>query len=233
MSASYIKAYGSHRAEPKGWVSRLGEDEYSHTFGGESWRVIDPELSYFVPVLLLVLDLKDPKLAALLTEDMDKLPLCSHINCSVWAGKQVFQIYPHLGTVVLVEREINAPESWETGFPIPLPEKRIKLCPMQNTDYPVNREQYWQACENFLNGTSFIRVLGTPLWIDPVLTEEDEHPHCSCNLPMQYVCAVGCEHELETSEKYVDGEPFYIGEGVLYFFLCRSCLRVIVMFQSV
>lgn len=67
--------------------------------------------------------------------------------------------------------------------------------------------------------------------MDPVLTEEDEHPHCYCGLPMQYVCAIG--HESESSERYVDSELFYIGEGVLYFFLCRSCLQVTVMSQPV
>lgn len=36
MAASYIKAYGSHRSEPKGWITQLGEEQYSHRFGGES-----------------------------------------------------------------------------------------------------------------------------------------------------------------------------------------------------
>lgn len=63
------------------------------------------------------------------------------------------------------------------------------------------------------------------------MTQQDENPHCSCGLPMQYICAIG--HQSESSEKYVDSKPFYIGEGVLYFFLCRRCLRVTVMFQSV
>lgn len=231
MPASYIKAYGPHRSEPKGWITQLGKEEYSHRFGGETWTTADRELNGFVPILLLVLDLRDPRLTTLQTENLDELPLCSHINCSVWAGKQVFQIDLNSRTVVLVEREINAPESWETGFPNPLPEKRLKLCPMQDTDYPVIKEQYWQASENFLNGTSFIRVLGPPLWMEPVLTEQDENPRCSCGSPMQYICAVG--HQSESSEKYVNDKPFYIGEGVLYFFLCRSCLRVTVISQPI
>lgn len=231
MAASYIKAYCPHRSEPKGWITQVGKEEYSHRFGGESWTTADPELNDFIFILLLVLDLRDPRLATLRTENLDELPLCSHINCSVWDGKQVFQLDPNAKIVLLVEREINQPESWETGFPNPLPEKRIKLCPMQDTDYPVTEEQYWQASENFLDGTSFIRVLGPPLWMESVLTEEYEHPCCSCGSQMQYVCAIG--HQSESSEKYLGGEPFYIGEGVLYFFLCRSCLRVTVISQPV
>jgi hypothetical protein len=191
MITSCIQAYGLHRAEPKGWVTRLGENKYAHKFGGESWLVIDPEVSDFVPTLLLVLDLKDPKLAGLQIENLNELPLCSHINCSIWVGKQVFQIEPTLRTVVLVERQPNEPESWQTGFPNPLPEKQIKLCPMKDNDYPLTKEYYWQASKNFCDGTSFIRVMGTPLWMDPVVTEDDEHPHCSCGSSIQYICSIG------------------------------------------
>jgi hypothetical protein len=219
-----IKEYGVHLSEPEGFIVEIGDDLYNHKFGGSSWHIVD-NLSGYSPTLLLVLDLLDPKLKALKT-DLKELPLCSHLDCSAWTGKQHFKLNTLLKTLTLVSLEIVDFENWYAGFTNPLSEKSIKLSPVEMLDYPITETLYWQACERFLNSDNFIRVLGSPLWM-----ELEQKQNCSCGKSMQYICSIG--HQSDLGRGYVDDTNFYIGEGSLYFFLCPDCLLLTVISQSV
>lgn len=221
---SNIKEYGLHMSAPQGFIVEIGDDSYNHKFGGSSWEIVD-RISSYRPTLLLTLDLFDPKLQSLKV-DLDELPICSHIDCSAWSVKQHFQINSQLRTITLVGLEVVNIENWTTGFPNPLPERSIKLSPMEILDYPTTEAIYWQACERFLNSNHFIRVLGPPLWM-----ELEEQQSCSCGKSMHYVCEIG--NESDSSQDYLDRSNFYIGEGVLYFFLCPDCALLTVISQSI
>lgn len=222
---SNITEYGLHLSVPQGFIVEIGDDFYNHKFGGSSWDIIDP-ISNYKPTLLLTLDLLDPKLRLLKVDLLDELPLCSHINCSAWTSKQHFKINSKSKTLVLVGLEAVNLEDWNTGFPNPLAERSIKLSPMEILDYPTTETIYWQACERFLNSNNFIRVLGSPLWM-----ELEENQNCSCGKSMYYVCEIG--HQSEFSRGYLEESNFYIGEGVLYFFLCPDCALITVISQSI
>lgn len=211
-------------ATPEGYIAELGEDMFRHRFGGQSWKIQDSNSVYGGPTLLLVLDLADPRLAPLRISRCNGLPLCSYINCSIWDGKQVFQIIPESRSVMLVYREIETPEPLpaDIALPNPLPEKCIRLRKMYPWEYPVDAEMYYKAFDEF-TGPSFIRVLGPPLWVWPISET------CSCRSPMEYIASIGYEIE---SAGFVDSGEFFIGEGYLYFLLCRSCLKIAVISQG-
>lgn len=226
MEVYLAEKYGSHMAQPSGWIVELGEDEYHHKFGGESWQVIDPRCVYGGPTLLLSLNLNDPKLRSLQRNGIHELPMCSYVNCDAWTSKQIFQINPKTQSVILIGREKISPKPLdeEDKFPSPILEKKVRLRSMKDEEYPTSEELYWQACDDFVGGAAFIRVLGPPLWMQWV-----EREICSCGLDMEYVCSIGYE---SYSEGYLDSKPFFIGEGALYFFLCSTCLKEVVIFQA-
>ena len=220
--------YGPEFAASRGWIAELGKDAYRHRFGGLSWRAIDPNAVYGGPTLLLVLDLADPKLANLMARDIDELPLCSYINCDVWHSTQAFQINPGTRTVTLISRQNDSPLPLESEdqFPNPLPEQYITLRPMNDDEIPADKDSYWKACDSFLGGTAFIRVLGPPVWLQYVETHK-----CACGLPMDYICSIGYE-QYDKPAGFVPNKPFFVGEAGLYFFLCNTCLKIAVTFQS-
>ena len=222
-----VPKYGPQMSAPRGWVAGPGDDQFAHTFGGSAWEVNDISNSVSKPTLLLTLDLKDPRINLPPIDALQSLPVCSHINSDAWVGKQTYQINPDSKAVALAA-ENSSPEPLDEmdTFPNPLPETRITLHKMDPEDYPINEETYWKACDRFLGSSSFIRVLGPPLWLQWV----EEHT-CQCGLPMEYVCSIGYENYEEYSGIIRD-RPFFIGEGALYFFCCFHCLKVVVTSQS-
>jgi hypothetical protein len=227
MKLYKVPGYGPHLGANEGWIARAGEDKFAHTFGGRSWDVCDVNTVCSKPTLLMNLDLEDPRVTLPKIGALRSLPLCSHINCDAWTTKQTYQINPFQRTITLVT-ESASPEPLDEQdlFPNPLPEKRIRLDKMNLEDYPVNEEMYWQACDRFLGSRSFIRVLGPPLWLQWV-----EEEICECGLPMEYVCSIGHE-DYDHPSGIIPNRPFFIGEAALYFFVCPSCLKVVVTSQS-
>jgi hypothetical protein len=82
------------------------------------------------------------------------------------------------------------------------------------------------ACgsDTFVGGEGFIRVLGAPLWL-----QEPLDIACQCGDRFAYAASIGYEVGLRGT---VPDQPFFIGEGALYFFVCKRCLRVAVRSQS-
>ena len=226
MKLYNLPTYGPQMSANGGWIARAGEDKFAHIFGGSSWNVHDVNNHRSQPTLLINLDLEDPRITLPKIAALQSLPLCSHINSDAWTTKQTYQINPATKTVTLVT-ESASPEPFNEQdlFPNPLPERRLRLDKMSLEDYPSNEEMYWKACDRFLGSSSFIRVLGPPLWLQWV-----EEEVCECGLPMGYVCSIGYEN-YDIPSGLIPNRPFFIGEAALYFFLCPPCLKAVVTFQ--
>jgi hypothetical protein len=221
-----LPRYGPQITASEGWIASLGEDKFAHTFGGSSWDLYDVNNKCRKPTLLINLDLRDPRIILPKIAALPLLPICSHINNDAWTTRQIYQIDPTTKTITLsAEGGSRQPLDDEDLFPNPLPEKRIRLDKMSAEDYPLNEKMYWKACDRFLGSTSFIRVLGPPLWLQWV-----EKEHCECGLPMEYVCSIGYE-DYEHRSGLIPDRSFFIGEAALYFFVCTHCLKAAVISQ--
>src|SRR6516225_4208037 len=110
-----------------GYIAGIGHAGYNHRFGGDTWKVIDAQYPFGDPTLLVVLDLNDPVFVSQNLGNLRELPLCSHINCYAFSGKQEFQIDLSSKTVRLSWKESNQAEELESDlqYPNPLPEIKI------------------------------------------------------------------------------------------------------------
>ena len=221
-----IPRYGPRMATPQGWIAKPGEDQFAHTFGGSSWDVSDKNDDLPIPALVMTLDLNDPRISLPKIDGLHSLPICSHINSDAWMRMQSYQINPDNRSIDLVSEDDAFFQLNEMDrFPNPLPESRMVLGKMDREDYPINEEMYWTACDRFLGSSSFLRVLGPPVWLQWV-----DEPVCECGLSVEYICSVGYE-DYQHPGGIIPGRPFFIGEGALYFFLCPQCVKVVVTSQ--
>lgn len=211
----------------EGWIAELGREEYNHQFGGNEWKIQDNKEIAGGPTLLINLDLSDPRLSQLHIDKLHSLPICSYINCDLWSKPQHFKILPDDKKVVLIEHSKHSSITLnnEEMFSNPLPATWIKLRQMIESEIPFDEESYWEACDTFIGGSSFIRILGEPLWL-----QSPEEPVCFCGNEQKYFCSIG----YETNEPLgvLKDKLFFIGEAALYFFLCAKCLIVSVLSQS-
>jgi len=229
MNGPQNTRYGPHMGRHRGWIGKLGEEPFLHRFGGQSWGAKaksgggNPP-----PVLLLTLDLSDDRLTSLRSggSRAQEIPLCGHLNCAE-LSVQAYQIEAVSRTVQFVT---DSPSQTDAGgsllFPVPLPERRIRLVPMENCHLPVDADTYWQACDSFVGGGSFIRILGPPVWLQHSETEQ-----CRCGRNMDYVASIGYER-YDAPAGFLDKAAFFIGEVAMYFFLCKECMRIHVLSQS-
>jgi len=228
MEIQYIPKHGPHMSIPRGWIAEPGIDNYNHRFGGDRWTVIDPTPKFGGPTLLLTLDLKDPRLAALNLENLPELPLCSYINCNIWSFRQEYRINFKEKKVIL---EVRSDSSESPGLdlllPNPLKEKSIRLKDMKKKEYPVDEITYWKAYDEFLGGNGFVRILGPPIWL-----RHRENIECTCGSSVIYAASFGYQFNNE-KQKFIEIQPFFIGEGALYFFICNNCTKLIVISQSI
>lgn len=209
-----------------GFIAELGADRWHHRFGGSSWEVFDPNGVYGGPSLILVLDLADPRLEHIVA-DASELPLASYINCSAWVGRQHFSIDHAARRLVLVYREVVDPEPLDelVRLPSPLPERQLRLRTMVGDELLLDDDARETAADEFVGGHAFLRILGPPLWLYFPVEES-----CICGHKMDYLAAVGYENYSRPAG-YLDDEPFFIGEGALYFFICARCRNLTVLSQ--
>jgi hypothetical protein len=215
------KKYGTYYKNRKGYKVKPGASKYNHIFGGSDWTVVDKSISFDGPELLLTLDLHDPYLDILKRPGLIELPLCSYLNSNIWEDEQIFQIIPENKEIHLISKAITTPnETLEADkLPNPLPRRDVYLEVLNYDESPLDEDSYWDACDMFLGGTDFIRVL-QPLWLQNV-----EFHKCTCGKEMIFTACIGYEN-YEITEGFIGNRPFFLGEGALYFFLCPECLII-------
>jgi len=208
-----------------GWIAQLGVGDFPHYFGGSGWCVNDTKEIAGGPTLLLDFDLRDPRFRSLSLTGLDRLPITSYINCDLWIEPQVFQIIPETSDVVLLQRSNRRTTIFEGSFrfPNPLPQQPISLRDMTTIESAVEGDDYWQACDTFLGGGSFIRVFGPPIWL-----QRTETPRCQCDREQEYVCSLGYSQPNDVTPNELG---FFIGEAALYFFVCTNCKKLTVLSQ--
>ena len=228
----YEKRFGIEYARPAGFIAERGMEEFKHRFGGALWAASDHDNACGGPTLLMTLDLNDPRLHFLQAERLYELPLCGYINGTACEREQVYEIIPEQRAVRLVRRAVEHPrcdpdpEDW---LPAQLDEIPLKLRSMHTDEYPVDLASYLTARRSFLGSPNsrggFLRVTGPPLFtIDPI------DAVCDCGQEMNYVASIG--QEMFHGGNFLNGDVFFIGEGVLYFYLCSDCLRLHVYPES-
>jgi hypothetical protein len=227
--SKFADKFGSQYAKPVGYVVEPDDcSTYGHIFGGSSWEVVDTQPIADGPALLFVLDLSDPKLSCLDINSLKLLPICSYINSDVWLHEQVYKIHDHPKEVLLLSKttgNVHTSDE-EDRMPNPLPEKKIDLREMKDSEYPVNEESYWKNTDDFLGGLSFFRVSQNPLWL-----QEIKMVQCSCRSEMKHVMSIGYEG-WGGPFQYICGMPFFLGESALYVYFCDSCSESRVISQS-
>jgi hypothetical protein len=222
-----VARWGEQYHSSTGWVAQLGKGVFSHRFGGSDWMGDSDDPSQRA-AQLLTLDLRDPVLSAIDKSVLNELALCSCINSTACYGLQVFQIDLENHQVNLVRVSVETPEPIPVAdqFPIPLASKALALRPMHANELPTAEEEYWDACDGFVGGSSPIRVLGPALWLQHV-----EHHTCFCGRDMVYLASIGYEN-YGSPAGYLDRAPLFFGEFAQYFFYCQRCLRYHVSSQS-
>lgn len=212
-----------------GWiaVSNENENEYGHTFGGSSWHINDVNLIEQGPHLIFSLDLTDPKLSLLKQGGISALPVCSYLNCDIWTFPQKYNFDSKSSEVVFLDHELEPFTRLpaDLAFEHPLQASIMGLRAMNSVELSVNGEDYWKACDEFLGGRSFIRILGPPLWL-----QEADDVICVCGREAFYFCSIG--YECLEDYGFTGGRPFFIGEAALYFFICFPCHQITVKSQA-
>lgn len=206
----------------KGFVAELGADGYKHRFGGAEWSIRAAAGALPPPMTLLTLDVSDPRLS--ITSDILGLPFCSRIDgASLERQSYVFE---PIGRVVTFEGA-----GWHIQIdpadmlPVPLAERGLRLRPVKTEEDPEQVSKF-EAQDTFLGGEAFLRVRGEPIWLgDP------EEVECACSRRMKFMAAIGYENHEHPSGIVLPDRPFFIGELALYFFVCLSCRRVVVLSQ--
>ena len=210
---------------PGGAIAVSGVSNFRHRFGGDSWLVADAASSDSKPSLLLTLDLSDPLLSGLQSLSLDELPLCSYVAYDIGASAQFYLIDRIARSVSCIQRGAFVSDAPNVAA-LHLKEKPLALVPMTEEDYPTSEPAYWNACDLFLGGGRFIRLLGPPLWLYAV-----EVVRCICGSEMKYIGALGYETRPPYSQ-LTGNEPVFFGEMGLYWFMCERCLAFAVTSQS-
>ncbi|HEX5753406.1 MAG TPA: hypothetical protein VFZ09_44825 [Archangium sp.] len=220
-----VEKWGPH-LEQSGWIAVPGDAAAPHLFGGSSWRILGGAESPPAPCLLLSLDLKALPESSLV--GVSQLPLVLYLNCDLGKQTQEYQFDVRTRRIDWLAGDCSSghPFGLENRIPEPLPERCVSLRPMQPEELPGDEERYWSACDNFLGGAGFLRVLGAPVWL-----AEPLEAVCVCGRHMRYVASLGYEVSGEPSV-FLEGEQvLFVGEMAFYFFLCADCRRVRVLSQ--
>jgi pentapeptide repeat protein len=228
LSAWEVHNYGPHMVID-GYITEPGEDEYQHRFGGSRWQIVAPGGAGEKSVLLLTLDLRDPRLSVIRIPGLDELPLVCPLAWLNSLEGTSLRIDPKT-RVVHVEpadpAEAELPPD-EYLIPNPLPETCVRLRPMTIEDCPIDSESFyriWGEIEGKVSG-KFIRVLGPPLWIQNPIRQT-----CSCGAPMPYIACIGSDN-LRQPAPYLPGGAFNFWGGILHYFLCKECRRLVAEMQ--
>jgi hypothetical protein len=218
--------WGPESSQP-GFFPVAGKGAHQHSFGGAGW-IVTGVTGDDHPVLLLDLDLADPLLASRIAgaSAPQRLPVLSLVNSSAWHPRQEYLFDPPARTVRWLAPEIVSDASAPADrLEAPFPGTQVILAPMRRSDCPVNEDKYWAIGDTFVGGRRFIRIFGSPYWLQHPAVET-----CPCGAAMPLVVSIG--HEALDQPGAFTPAPFFIGEAALYTFVCWPCRRVRLIPQS-
>jgi hypothetical protein len=204
-------------------IAEIGTDRYEHKFGGAGWTAQTGVVEVPPPVLLLTLDLSDPRLD--LAGASRELPLFSRVDAS--STEPQSYVFDAAGRSVTFEGP-----GWNVAvdpadlFTPPLTERRLVLRPAQGDEDPALAPSKYEVQDTFLGGSGFIRVRGEPVWL-----ADAEDVVCTCGKETEFVAGIGYERYNAPSGIVSPTRPFFLGELALYFFACLDCRRVVVVSQ--
>lgn len=219
--------YGKQYRDITGYKLVLGDSQYGHKFGGHDWKLPNCDNCAGEYQQLIVLDLKEPGLNAIINSEATQLPLISCLNCSSWWEYQCFKID-------FLKKEISLLDAYDEfheclpddcKFPGVFQERKLQLTELTLEKKPIDEEQYYDLIDS-LGEASICRVLGRPLFV----TEYIE-PVCPiCSSKMNFIAQIAPTPPENTTT--LDGVDFYFGEGVLYYYYCDECKTMQVFTQQ-
>ena len=205
---------------PAGRFTRSGhtgvphDSDSGHRFGGVSWIPKGFVCNLAPPVLLAVIDFSDPVIEACPEPGLKyELPLFTYINFEEIPETLDYTLDSTKKTVDFSSH--NAPGkllSVEDRLAVPFREVPMGLQPMTNDEIPIDEESYWKACDSFIGGSGFIRVLGVPVFATDAFELDDEYT---------YVASIGYEDPTKNQGLF-HVCPFFPGEFVSYFYVATS-----------
>lgn len=215
--------FGENYGTPGG-VARLVAGPFAHRIGGESWQFTGSLTPDERPTLILTLDLTDP-ICKLIDWGFGKeLPLCSHLVDCHWVNPQFFQIDPDRRSISILEFSPVRDQPRFPEFLTPIPETPISIELMMESDLPTTEQLYWSIGDEFVGGANFIRILGTPYWLQDV-----QQVVCRCGNEMQYIASQGYADQRSPSPLE---NLLFFGEAAFYWFFCKECSILGVITQS-
>lgn len=208
----------------------LGESKFGHRFGGAEWTATGPlDEAYGPPILILTLDVTDPRLASLkLTKkDSRSLPLFSYVNGMV-ETPQRYTLDHTCRTATFVDAEpLSGTIEPLDLYPKPLPQRSLELRKMTPSELPTSEKAYWKACDTLCGrDNGWLRVGGSPLWL-----YGPERHTTTDGKPMKYVAAVG--YDVNPNSPFLDDpEMLMFGDMAYYLFVSKDLSEVVVTYQS-
>jgi hypothetical protein len=194
-----------------GFLAKPADHETGHAWGGSSsWKFAKGTIA---PTLILRLNTSN---ATFDIENAPSLPVFCFLDPPYVDQVQAYSI-DH------ANREIF----WESETPTEgnaklLPHSHLQLVPMDEQDLPVDESSYWRICDEFAGGRKFLRIFGSPFWLNrPAL------PECSCTGKVQFIAGIG--YEQYGSQGQFSSEPFFCGELALQCFFCSQCRRMTIV----
>ncbi|MDO3413320.1 hypothetical protein QWJ34_26445 [Saccharibacillus sp. CPCC 101409] len=219
-SSSEAYAIGVHWKEKLGYKVVEGSGFYGHFFGGQTWELpLCPSCRQPLQQIL-TFDLNDPALLELKVGGLSELPLVSCLNCSYCWEPQAFRLIVPENKVQIVDQWDD--QDWrmdeEDRLPVPLPQTSMKLERMTEDDLPIDEDCFELALERF-GREQICRILGAPLY----LTDPIDRQCPGCGSEMIYAAQI-IEDDYTQKPPLISVVDFKLGELVLYFSLCPSCL---------
>lgn len=201
-----------------------GEGEYGHLFGGTRWRIVAPEGATPAPTLILLLDLRDPRLG--LTRQVGVLPVCARLDGED-LERQYYSFDERNRVVAFEGPPWNVDVDPLDALPNPLPECQLDLRPVVSTEEMREEMPRNLIPDTFAGGAGFLRV-GEPDWLTG--PEPVECPECGRHC--EFAACIGSEAYDEPSGIVSATKAFFVGELATYYFCCFECSRMVVVAQG-
>jgi hypothetical protein len=204
------------------WIAEAGEDEWGHRFGGTRWTFALPEGSAPAPMLLMTLDLADPRLAwsGARPLPLAELPLALHVDDTLARQRYVIE-----EPAARRARFAGPPWSHETYVEPDesAVERRLRLRAARGAELGARDA----VIDTLLGGSGFLRIGGAPVWV-----QDAEEVRCECGGAVDLAASIGYQSLGARDGLLASDGPLFLGELVAHFFVCWPCRAVTVVSES-